>query len=241
MKEISHLTQEQIFNIIIHLPFFTAFDPAEQMLFAGGHARIFCYRTGEFLIQEGGDDHSLFLLLTGAASVVKEGSAIPLAMLGPGDIFGEVGFLMQRKRTTNVIVHPPSSPVSSGQSALWEQLAHTFASELPQEDPLATTVTIQWHRAILQQLERETRIKLKNLVIQRLMTRLDTMNERVTRLTGAAPLLSLDEELERTLQQEQTPSLEMLETTKERIIEQLIGFVEELNRQLLRVPPPDLD
>ncbi|MEO5363573.1 MAG: cyclic nucleotide-binding domain-containing protein, partial [Magnetococcus sp. DMHC-8] len=86
MKEITHLTPEQIRTVVEGLPFFAAFTPTEQAMFAGEHTRLVCYQTGEFLIQEGEDDHGLFILLQGAASVVKEGTVIPLAMLGPGDL-----------------------------------------------------------------------------------------------------------------------------------------------------------
>lgn len=237
MKEILHLAKENMLNIIQQLPFFSAFNLTEQTLFASEEARLFSYHNGEFLIQEGGDDHALFFLLVGAASVVKEGTAIPLAMLGPGDMFGEVGFLMQRTRTTNVIVHPPTLATDDATPlGPLEPLQPLFHTLLTQSDPPATAIAIQFRRTILHTLEWETRITLKNQIIQRLMIRVETMNARLTHLTGHAPQLSIDEALESALRQEQTPSPETLEATKEHIIGQLVTFVEELNRHMVAAP-----
>lgn len=238
MREIVHLTQEQIVHIVQQIPFFSAFHATEQMLFAKDETRLFSYHNGEFLIQEGGDDHALFFLLVGAASVVKEGAAIPLAMLGPGDMFGEVGFLMQRTRTTNVIVHPPALASDDERPVgPMEPLQPLFHTLLTQSDPPATTIALQFRRTILHTLPWETRITLKNQIIQRLMLRVERMNARLTQLTGHTPQLSIDEALESRLHQEQTPSPELLEATKERIIAQLVAFVEELNRQMVAAPP----
>ncbi len=232
MKEISHLEPEQILNIIKQLPVFSTFDLTEQTGFSGHHARLFSYHTGEFLIQEGGNDHSLFILLVGAASVVKEGASIPLAMLKPGDLFGEMGFLLQQNRTTNVIVHPPAQTT--------DEPADLFLPECPsllaQADPQATAMAILFDRAILQQQERGTRIRLKNQIIQCLMARVDAMHEQLARLTDHAPLLPIDAALDGALHQEDDLSPEQLETTQDRIVEQLVTFVEELNRQWVLAP-----
>lgn len=232
MKDMSYLTPEQILAIILRLPFFDAFDADEHRLFAGENTRLFCYDTGEFLIQEGDKDRGLFILLAGAASVVKEGASIPLAMLGPGHLFGEIAFLTQRKRTTNVIVHPMPPDIVGNQDLLDPQTIKEFQALLEQNEP-ATAVAIQFHQSILAQMARSTRIKLKNQIIQRLMLRVDTMNERVIQLTGHETLLSVDEGLDFVLRQEQDVSPEVLENTQERIIEQLVEFVEELNHHLV--------
>ncbi|MBF0583341.1 MAG: cyclic nucleotide-binding domain-containing protein [Magnetococcales bacterium] len=236
MKEILHLTPEQIVKIIRSLPFFAAFDPDEQIRFAGDETRLSCYHNGEFLIQEGEEDHALFFLLVGAASVVKEGTVIPLAMLGPGDMFGEVGFLMPRRRTTNVIVHPPAMTAPETATHPEDLTPSIFHTLLAESDPTATAVAIRFRRSILQKLERQTRITLKNQIIQCLMERVENMNERLTHLTGHPPQLPIDQELEIALRQEKKPSPATLEQTKERIISQLVAFVEELNRQMVAMP-----
>ncbi|MEO5339374.1 MAG: cyclic nucleotide-binding domain-containing protein [Magnetococcus sp. MYC-9] len=238
MREMSHLTHEQRLDLIRHLPFFAPFDEDEQRLFAGDCARVFCYYTGEFLIQEGADDHSLFILLIGAASVVKEGSAIPFAQLGPGHMFGEVGFLMQHRRTSNVIVHPASPAADKVPDQETERRWRALHALPGQTDPHATAVAILFHQSLLQQLAQASRIKLKQQIIQCLTARVDSMHEQLARLTGEAPLLSMDDALDFILNHPQPLSLESLERTKERIIAQLVGFMEELNRLWISAPLP---
>ncbi|MBF0161227.1 MAG: cyclic nucleotide-binding domain-containing protein [Magnetococcales bacterium] len=231
MQEISHLTNTEILEIINILPFFSPFNSDERVRFAGSYSRICLYHTGEFLIQEGGDDQSLFILLAGAASVVKEGASIPLSVLEPGQMFGEVGFVMQRKRTSNIIAHPPAPVGSSAQQQLRSAIRSACLALSIPIDPAFTTMAIQFHRDILQQQKRATRIKLKEQIIQCLTTRVEGIHEQLTRLTEWTPLLSLDQELESALRHPPPLSLAELERTKERIIEQLIGFMEELNQQ----------
>lgn len=233
MQEIHTLTPEQTLLIIQSLPFFEPFSAEEQAVFLGKNARICCYDTGEPLIQEGGEDRSLFILLAGAASVVKEGASIPMAMLGPGDLFGEVAFLTNRRRTTNVIVHPPSRFHQKSDPFFSDLFILVMEGILQQQSGKATAIAIQFHQAILDEMEISTRILLKDQIINRLVKRVDTMNQRVCQLTGNDPLLSVDEELESALLQQQTPSPETSEYTKGRIIEQLMEFMEELNYQLV--------
>ena len=232
MKEIVHLTNDQIVDIIQGLPFFAPFDAAEQSVFARHDTRIFCYTMGEFLIQEGNRDRSFFMLLAGAASVVKEGTSIPLAILGPGQLFGEVAFLTQRNRTSNVIVHPPPQDMATDPFAIAPAVMQ-LSQEILGQNPPATAITVQWDQSLLEQMPRATRIKLKDQIIQRLVVRVETMNERIIHLTGQDPLLPIDEELDGILLQKQPISAEAWENTQGHMIEQLVVFVEELNRYLV--------
>lgn len=233
MKEMLHLSQERRLEILRSVPFFSVFHDAEQRLMVGEQCRVLCYHMGEFLIQEGGKDRSLFTLVAGAASVVKEGSSIPLALLGPGNLFGDVAFLTQRKRTTNVIVHPPPLGVTLDPLAL---LATCIQDQSGQQDQPGqptqkpdTAVVLEIRHSILTQLPAATRSLLTDQIIQQLMARVETMHERVLRMTGQDPLLTVDEELLLALSQPQQIISEEQEKTKARIIEQLVDFVEELN------------
>jgi len=43
--------------------------------------------------------------------VIKNGNPVPLAELSPGAIFGEISFLAQFKRTTNIVANEPCTVI----------------------------------------------------------------------------------------------------------------------------------
>lgn len=62
---------------------------------------------GELLIQEGQQEHSFFLILSGTVEVRKalpQGRFKKLMALGSGDLVGEMGFLGAPSRSANVVV-----------------------------------------------------------------------------------------------------------------------------------------
>ena len=63
------------------------------------------FRTGEFLIRENEkNDNALFVMLQGSASVTKNSSPKQfLDTMVAGNVFGEISFLIQIPRTSNVI------------------------------------------------------------------------------------------------------------------------------------------
>jgi ABC-type bacteriocin/lantibiotic exporter with double-glycine peptidase domain/CRP-like cAMP-binding protein len=63
------------------------------------------YRFGEVIVREGADADAFYVLTAGRARVVKQGAdgqEVTLAMLGPGDSFGETGLLDDSTRTATV-------------------------------------------------------------------------------------------------------------------------------------------
>jgi CRP-like cAMP-binding protein len=56
----------------------------------------------EILIPKGDEYQEIYCLLSGSAAVTAEDERL-LAVLGPGDTFGEIGFLRHIKRTANVV------------------------------------------------------------------------------------------------------------------------------------------
>ncbi|MCB1053109.1 MAG: cyclic nucleotide-binding domain-containing protein [Acidobacteria bacterium] len=62
---------------------------------------------GQFLVQKGQADHALFVIWEGLCHVRAEGQNTPLAVLGAGDIFGEMGFLSGAPRCADVIAQTP--------------------------------------------------------------------------------------------------------------------------------------
>ncbi|MEO5331464.1 MAG: cyclic nucleotide-binding domain-containing protein [Magnetococcus sp. YQC-5] len=230
MREITDLDTHDLLMIIQQTAFFTSFSAAEQKLLAGDYTHVVAYDVGEYLIQEGSTkEKSLFLLLSGGASVVKEGASIPLATLYPGDIFGEVSFLTSRMRTSNVIVHPihtvpthPPGPIMPDFGAL----------ELPVAMREATATALRFDKELMTHMDLPFRIQFKDQIIEHLTCRVELMHEKVVTATGRDPLLTVDPELEEQLR-EKAHSLPELERTKDRLIEQLAEFLDELNHCLV--------
>jgi CRP-like cAMP-binding protein len=76
------------------------------------HLRTILRRTGEYeyedgatILKGGRQGEVLFVLLDGAARVVRGGRTV--ARLGPGDFFGEIAVLDRRPRTATVIATSP--------------------------------------------------------------------------------------------------------------------------------------
>jgi CRP/FNR family transcriptional regulator, cyclic AMP receptor protein len=57
-------------------------------------------RSGRALVREGDFDRDLYVIMRGEATVTQRGRK--LAMLGPGDFFGELAFLERSPRTATV-------------------------------------------------------------------------------------------------------------------------------------------
>ena len=63
------------------------------------------FATGDILTRQGAVAHWLYIILAGEAEVVRRGPSgedLPLARLGPGDFFGEMGLLTGEPRTASV-------------------------------------------------------------------------------------------------------------------------------------------
>jgi CRP-like cAMP-binding protein len=91
-------------DFISRIPFFGAFTDVEreQMCVAG--ATLSRHEPGNIIIEEGALENTLFVLLDGQVSVVKESEGKrTLAVLEPGAIFGEVAFSSEHLRTASII------------------------------------------------------------------------------------------------------------------------------------------
>ncbi|MBF0142113.1 MAG: cyclic nucleotide-binding domain-containing protein [Magnetococcales bacterium] len=199
------------------------------------HVALYGYRMGEFLIREGDDqDRCLLILLSGSASVVKSGSSIPLATLTPGDFFGEIAFLTNRVRTTNVIVHAPVAPAVGGEVGAVRRMDES-------------AVVFRMGRGVLGHLPAEVRERLKDAVIGRLFRLLDSMTDQVIRLTGEAPEFLVDTTLATAIQAVEgenkgqtigyrrtmaTLSRVAREDLKDRFIERLADYLSALNQRM---------
>lgn len=98
------LTRNQALELFDKISFFKLFTQEEKMVVAKFNSHIIKYDNDDYLIKQGDTDRSVYVLLQGKALVTKrEKKKTILNTLKPGDIFGEVAFISERPRTTNVI------------------------------------------------------------------------------------------------------------------------------------------
>jgi CRP-like cAMP-binding protein len=77
-----------------------------ELLKVLGMMKIRDFKTAEKIVSEGDDDDSMFVAITGAFSVTKNGKKI--AELGPGTFFGEMGLINGGPRHADVVASKPS-------------------------------------------------------------------------------------------------------------------------------------
>jgi CRP-like cAMP-binding protein len=84
-------------------------EEAERFL---AQATIVKAQPGDIVVRQGDQDDTVYILLSGVADVVVDKNEMrPVAALGGGDIFGEIGFLTTARRTASVIARAPSEIV----------------------------------------------------------------------------------------------------------------------------------
>jgi len=83
---------------------FSFLMPDEQEAFIA-KARLVPYGHGESIVREGETGDTMYIIRQGTVRVVTDimGREVELALLGPGDFFGEVAFLTGRPRTASVV------------------------------------------------------------------------------------------------------------------------------------------
>lgn len=98
------MNDQELFKNIDQIAFFDDFSESEKRAFSQMEGLVFNFSKGDYLIREGEVDLSIFVILEGAAAVTKNKAPdLELNKLGRGDIFGDITFLAQIPRTTNVI------------------------------------------------------------------------------------------------------------------------------------------
>jgi len=106
MKRINNLSRGKILMILNKVPFFNDFTSHERERVVDNKATFFVANEGEYIIEQGTLDTAFYILMSGSARVSLEGKDDQvLAKMGPGDFFGEIAFLENSARTTNVIVN----------------------------------------------------------------------------------------------------------------------------------------
>jgi CRP/FNR family cyclic AMP-dependent transcriptional regulator len=105
MKRITHLGRGKVLIIMNKVPFFKDFAPAERERILDNDAAFFVANEDEYIIEQNTLDTAFYILLSGSARVTLEGVEASLATMGPGDFFGEIAFIQNTPRTSNVIAN----------------------------------------------------------------------------------------------------------------------------------------
>ncbi len=108
MRDITTLNNGKALDILDRIEFFEAFSPEEKEQLAGFYSRFCLFNPNETIVHEGEMCDTLYILLTGQVKVHKSDIKEPLAVLEPGDIFGEICFLTQEKRISSVSANEQS-------------------------------------------------------------------------------------------------------------------------------------
>ncbi len=97
-------SQGPLFKELAASALFTLFEgEALEKILSSTYVRK--YQEGDIIVTEGEEGASLFLLVDGEVKVFtrgKLGQHLPLAKLGPGDLFGEVSVLYGKPRTATI-------------------------------------------------------------------------------------------------------------------------------------------
>ncbi|MBF0127915.1 MAG: cyclic nucleotide-binding domain-containing protein [Magnetococcales bacterium] len=91
-------------QLLESVPFFWDFTDEEKERLLSLDSYFESFRSGEHLIEEGAQDNALYIILKGSAHVTKTTSpGHVIATLDAGTVVGEISFLTNRPRTTNVV------------------------------------------------------------------------------------------------------------------------------------------
>jgi HD-like signal output (HDOD) protein len=97
----------EILPIINRLSFFDSFSTNDKRQIVSDDAHFQAYTSGQTLIRQGSIERSLFIILTGTVHVTEASGETTLAVLKAGDVFGEMAFLTDTRRTATVTAIEP--------------------------------------------------------------------------------------------------------------------------------------
>ena len=97
-------TPQEILRLINNIPFFASFNVTERQEFAALSNQVIEYSDKTAIVEEGQKDMAVFIVLKGEAIVTRNDlPKVTINTLTPGSLFGEVSFLTQTPRTTNIL------------------------------------------------------------------------------------------------------------------------------------------
>ena len=86
------------------------FLTSDDLRLLAERARRISYAAGDIVLREGSETPGIFVLRSGRVRIEKRrpGLGQPIAMLGPGEVFGEVSFVDNHPASATVIAVEPS-------------------------------------------------------------------------------------------------------------------------------------
>ncbi|RPH36829.1 MAG: cyclic nucleotide-binding domain-containing protein [Chloroflexi bacterium] len=101
------------------------------------------YEAGETIVREGAPASALYIILGGKVHVERaEGDGAPVALLGPGDFFGELALIEEHPRSASVVADTPTDCILF---VAWEFTA--LLKEYPEMAiPLMNALIARLHR-----------------------------------------------------------------------------------------------
>lgn len=153
MQEKEIIDKNMVMNIINKLDVFDRFTEKEKKALVKQNNHFAVYKNDEALIQEGDNEGSFFVLISGTVRVTKRNLSLNIADLQPGDSFGEISFLTETPRTASVVANEND------------------------------VIVLKIDKEILGKLDVNIREKIKDKIIEKLIERLDRMNNALARLS----------------------------------------------------------
>lgn len=108
MRESEYLEgNAQLVEILKELSAFKNFEDEniEKLI---RYCKLRSYSTGELIIKEGDTDKSVYLLISGSVRITKNKKII-IQFQRAGEIFGEMGFIVEKPRSASVIANEDTS------------------------------------------------------------------------------------------------------------------------------------
>ena len=102
MKKTAGLSHAHIEMVLQKIPFFRGFMPGERERLATEQDSFVIARPKEMIVIKGSMERSFYILLSGVVEVMHGEGKKPIFEITPGEFFGEISFLSETPRTSNV-------------------------------------------------------------------------------------------------------------------------------------------
>lgn len=146
------MENEQILQLIETVPFFNLFTKSEKQELSTLKNLLLRYQPSHYIISEGAHDPAFFILLKGTVRVTKGNPESVIAKLKTGAIFGELSWISNRPRSTNVVAE-------------------------------GEVVVMRINRESLEKVGMALQNRLRDHVIDLLVSRLEATNEQLAKLS----------------------------------------------------------